>query len=118
MVDEYYRDGLAINRQLAKIQRAEQLGISARLNFSDNSVAVSVTGPVEAPSLSLLLSHPLESDRDFQLRLQRTAQGRYRGTLTRAVSPRWHWTLELPEADGWRLDGSVTANDFDRVDSP
>ena len=112
VVDEYYKDGLAINRKLEKQQRAEQQGISARFEFSGPGVDVTVSGPVDAPGLSLLLSHPLESDRDFQVELSRVAPGRYRGTLEQAVAPRWHWTLELPGGDGWRLDGSIAASDI------
>jgi hypothetical protein len=117
VVDEYYKDGLAINRQLAKKERAEQLGVSAALNFDNRTVSVTTAGPVEAPTLTLLLSHPLESDRDFELALERVGPGLYRGETNEIVSPRWHWTLELPEADGWRLDGSVEATNIGHATS-
>jgi hypothetical protein len=115
VVDEYYKDGLAINRQLEKKQRADASGISATLQFQDDSVDVFTTGQVEATTLALLLSHPLESDRDFKMMLVRVAPGHYRGNLPAPVAPRWHWTLELPQAEGWRLDGSVEAADFGRA---
>ncbi len=115
VVDEYYKDGLAINRRLEKIQRAQTNGIGATLHLQAQSVDVFITGPVEAPNLALLLSHPLESDRDFEMMLVRVAPGHYRGDLQQPVAPRWHWTLELPEADGWRIDGSVQTADFDRA---
>ncbi len=44
VVQDYYKDGLAINRQLEKEERATQLGISATLRFSDNSVSVTDGG--------------------------------------------------------------------------
>jgi len=113
VVDEYYRDGLAINRQLEKQHRAERLGMAARLIFSGETAVVLVSGPEEAVELDLLLSHPLESDRDFRLRLQRVAPGEYRGVLENPVAPRWHWTLQGPGSGGWRLDGTVTAHDID-----
>lgn len=113
VVDEYYRDGLAINRQLEKQHRAGRLGMSARLVFSGTTAVVSVSGPVEAKELDLLLSHPLESDRDFRVRLNRAAPGEYRGLLEKPVAPRWHWTLQGPASGGWRLDGTVTAADID-----
>jgi hypothetical protein len=116
VVDEYYKDGLAINRKLEKQHRAEQQGIAARFEFSGSSVAVAVSGPVVAPRLSLLLSHPLESDRDFRVELTRVAPGQYRGNLEQAVAARWHWTLELPASEGWRLDGSITAADLSQAD--
>jgi hypothetical protein len=115
VVDEYYKDGLAINRKLEKIQRAAQLGVSANLHFTAGTVTADTAGPVEAPRLSLLLSHPLEADRDFRLDLDRVGPGQYRGELPDAVAPRWHWALELPGPQGWRLDGSIQAADIDHV---
>ncbi|NCF17373.1 MAG: hypothetical protein GWP63_03965 [Haliea sp.] len=112
VVDEYYKDGLAINRQLEKKQRAEELGIAATLRFDGDKVAVSLSGSESAPELQLTLSHPLEADRDFVTTLIRSTPGQYLGRLQGEVAPRWHWTLELPEANGWRLDGSLSAGDF------
>lgn len=112
VVDEYYKDGLAINRQLEKKQRAEQQGIAASLVFSGSRVSARVSGPVDAQQLRLFMSHPLESDRDFEAPLERVATGHYQGSLQQAIAPRWHWTLELQEPEGWRLDGSVESSDI------
>jgi hypothetical protein len=112
VADEYYKEGLAINRRLEKKERAADRGISARLQIDGDEVFVSLTGPESAQQLQLRLSHPLESDRDFTTPLIRSSHGEYRGNLQHPVAPRWHWTLELPTEDGWRLDGSVTAADF------
>jgi len=112
VVDEYYKDGLAINRQLEKIQRSDQLGIQASFNFSDDYVTARVDGPVNAASLDLLLSHPLEADRDLPVKLARIAPGIYQAPLPAAVAPRWHWTLSLEQVDGWRLDGVIEAHDI------
>ena len=112
VVDEYYKDGLAINRQLEKKQRAEQQGISASLEFSATDVTVSLSGNETANQLQLMLSHPLESDRDFTTVLIRSAPGVYLGRLPRSVAPRWHWTLERTGDEGWRLDGSLDSDNF------
>ena len=112
VVDNYYKNGLAINRQLEKKQRAEELGISAQLLFTDQSVSVTTAGPVVAGELHLLLSHPLEADRDFKVTVSRIDQQLFRGDLPQQVAPRWHWTLELQAPQGWRLDGAVQATDI------
>jgi hypothetical protein len=112
VVDDYYKVGLAINRQLEKKQLSAELGISAELAFSRGRVTVEVDGPVDSAQLRLRLSHPLEADQDFALVVTRTGDGIYMGELPAAIGPKWHWTLELPEADGWRLDGSVTDRDI------
>jgi len=112
VVDDYYKDGLAINRQLEKKQRGAALGVSAELTFNDGLVTVQVAGPVDVAGLSLLMSHPLEADRDFSVDLKRTGPGIYSGTLADAVAPRWHWTLESSGPEAWRLDGSVASRDI------
>jgi hypothetical protein len=112
VVDDYYRDGLAINRVLEKQERARQQGIEATLAFSDTTVTVTTSGAVTAPHLQLLLSHPMESEQDFAVPLARIGPGLYRGSLPHSVAPRWHWILQLPDATDWRLDGSLQAADF------
>ena len=112
VVDDYYKDGLAINRRLEKKQRAATLGISARLNFRPDSVSVTVAGPVTGEELLLMLSHPLEADRDFRVALTKLTTGIYRGQLQTPVSPRWHWTIEEKLSNSWRLDGVVEATDI------
>src|SRR5210317_1476013 len=73
VVDEYYKNGLAINRQLAKQQRAEEIGLSAVLTVAAGTITVRTTGPIASPVLNLRLSHPLESDADFELPLSRVS---------------------------------------------
>lgn len=115
VVDDYYKDGLAINVQLAKKQRATELGLSAQLQFSGEMVTVELSGPVKDSGLRLLLSHPLDADRDFAVPLVRVAPGFYRGSMGREVAPRWHWILQGLRRDDWRLDGAIEATDIDDV---
>ena len=117
VVDDYYKDGLAINRQLEKKQRAQDLGISARLQFTGQTVTVQTPEAVVAGELHLLMSHPLEADRDFNVTLSRIDERLYRGSLAQPIAPRWHWTLQLQAPDGWRLDGSVKASDIGNASS-
>lgn len=112
VVDEYYKDGLAINRQLEKKQRATDLGITAQLHLERDSVAVTLTGPVNSKELRLLLSHPLEADRDFAVKLTSVEAGYYTGMLDAPVARGWHWTLVGQHSGGWRLDGAVQAADI------
>ncbi len=116
VVDDYYKDGLAINRQLEKKQRAGQLGISATLRFEGDEVTASTSGLVDEQSLQLRLSHPLEADRDFAVTLARIGPQLYRGTLGHAIAPHWHWILEAQSDSSWRLDGAVQAVDIGRAE--
>lgn len=132
VVDEYYKDGLAINRQLEKQRRASDLGLSAEIRVHERRVQLRLEGDAsdtslqrsassgrpqrtdsrdETSGLRLTLSHPLEADRDFQVALERRAPGLYGATMPAQVAPNWHWILESPDGD-WRLDGSLARGDF------
>jgi hypothetical protein len=120
VVDDYYKNGLAINRQLERKQQATARGISAQLQFFDDTVRVQILGPVDDQNLNLRLSHPFETDRDFMVALTRIAPGRYRGILTNNISDHWHWIIEEQNEeqskeeseDGWRLDGVIQASEI------
>ncbi|MEM1112700.1 MAG: FixH family protein [Pseudomonadota bacterium] len=110
VVADYYKEGLAINERIADVERAARLGISADLEFSPAIVTARLTGKVTEPSLLLLLSHPMEADRDIEIRLARVGPGRYQGNLPLALSHRWHWSLLHEGEAGWRLDGTLRLN--------
>ena len=116
VADDYYKEGLAINRQLEKKERAVARGIEAQLLIDGEQVQVSLTGDERSELLQLRMSHPLESDLDFETKLVRSGENSYLGKLHNPVAPRWHWTLEVPGAEGWRLDGSIVAADFAKAD--
>ena len=118
VVDDYYKTGLAINRELENIQRAEALGITARLIFAPERVEIETTGPVADAELELQLSHPLEADQDFSITLRRQTSGVYSAVLNRDVARGWHWKLQSYANGGWRLDGVLTVEDFAYVRGP
>ena len=105
VVDEYYREGLAINRQLQRTHAAETLGIDVTLNATGRQIDVLITGPVDQPQLRLLLSHPMESARDFKVPLQAIGAGAYRGLVPQALSGRWIWIVDAGDGSPWRVDG-------------
>jgi len=110
--DQYYQDGLAINQELDKREQAEALGITASLEVTGDEVRVHTQGPAGTERLRLLLSHPMEADRDFQVMLIESTPGDYRGRLAAGVAPRWHWTLEPATDPTWHLVGSLSQADF------
>jgi hypothetical protein len=116
VANQPYKVGLAINRQLEKKQIAEQRGIQASFQFlgtgAERRVEVRISGLNEDETLNLSLSHPLEADLDFDVRLQYGGAGLYIGRLTRNIAPRWHWTLESNGPEPWRLDGTIERSEI------
>lgn len=105
VIDDYYREGLAINRELARREAAKSLGLSATLQVKNRQLDIALRGSITADQLRLSLSHAMESDRDFVLPVRQVGSGRYRVTLPQPISGRWHWTLDEGITSTWRLDG-------------
>ncbi|MCM5570858.1 FixH family protein [Burkholderiaceae bacterium FT117] len=113
VVDDYYKEGRAINQQLARDDRAAQLGLAATLaagSPGDRSgaggIAVDLRGRLDAAalpdSLTLRLVHATESSLDAQLTLRHAGGGRYLGAGVLPGSGHWIVHLEDPQRS-WRL---------------
>lgn len=103
--DDYYRQGLAINRSLEREAQARQRGLSARVQFnpSGEQVRVTVSGDVSADgALRLLLVRAARSGDDQQVELASVAPGLYEGRLVRPLQGRWHLRLE-DAGHQWRI---------------
>jgi hypothetical protein len=104
VVDEYYKVGLAINRQLVRQQTAESLGIAASIRIDDRKLTARVEGTETLTQLRLRLSHPMEANRDLQVALTQIEPGYYTTQLPLAITGRWHWILDAGDGSTWRLD--------------
>jgi hypothetical protein len=116
VVDDYYKDGLAINQRLFKQERARELGISARLEYLGDAIEVTLAGEIEPPALALNLLHPMDADLDQQLSLAKIQPGVYRARLSLPTGSRWIWQLEplgIPGGEIWRVDGELTVRRAD-----
>ncbi len=109
VVDNYYKEGLAINQQLGADRTAQQLGLQAQLRFdADGSVALRLGDELTPPAqLQLQLIHPLDSDRDLTLRLEHLGGNEYAGQLAAVPDGRWHLHLGDPADNRWRLRDNV-----------
>lgn len=111
VVDDYYREGKAINQTLARDQQASRLGLSATIERSgDGSGTIGLAasnGAMAAPAgLRLRLVHPTDAQADRDAIAVLGPDGRYAipaGTLP--GSGRWTVMLE-DAANQWRLVGA------------
>jgi uncharacterized protein len=111
--DDYYRQGLAINRTLDRDARARERGLSARLQFNPSGDRVRVTMAGDASSdgpLHLQLVRAARSGDDQDVTLVPVAPGLYEGRLSRPVQGRWHLRLE-DEGGQWRIAATVQLPD-------
>ena len=113
VVDDYYREGKAINRQLARDALARQLGLKATLvRGPAGEVRIDLAGNAQAllpPALRLKVVHATRADQDQTFDLRLVAPGRYASTQGMLpIDGRWNLLLEDP-AGSWRLTTSVSS---------
>lgn len=109
--DDWYKDGVAINRSLERLEAARTLGIRASMRFDAEhdrvSVALEGEGTATLAEVSLHLSHATQVEHDRRVRLARVAPGRFEGRLAELPIGRFHASLEPPAAPrdpgAWRL---------------
>ncbi len=104
--DDWYKEGRAINQNMARDEAAAKLGIVAdiRMDALTGEVNVSLqekTALQKSPEqLQLALSHPTQAEADQHLVLLKKPDGHYHGQLQAALHGRFD--IELGDAD-WRL---------------
>ncbi|WP_371324702.1 FixH family protein [Dechloromonas sp. ZY10] len=112
VVDDYYKQGLAVNQRLHRDQQASDLGMAADLMRSGANVRLLLTAGLETqmPSeVAIKISHPTRAGQDQILRVTQEAPGFYSGKLTDEIAGRWLVTIEDPAAK-WRLHGEWHAD--------
>lgn len=108
VVDDYYREGRAINQQLARDDVASHLGLDATLSRKPSGGGVAVELRSRDTSfgypevLRLRLVHTTEAALDGELKLVHSGNGRY--DAAGALPGSGHWIVHLEDPQGrWRL---------------
>jgi uncharacterized protein len=106
--DDYYKDGLAINRYLEQDDIAQQMQLAATGKLAKGYIDVTLSG-TDLPTYKHLVlnwQHPTDEDRDFQTVLLNNGANHYTGQVSDNVAGRWYLDLESFDNDkesGWRL---------------
>jgi hypothetical protein len=114
VTEDYYKQGLSVDRTLARSREAVELGLEVRVRFSGETVWLSLKSikklPLRQPkSLSLTLSHPTRAGLD-QAAVLVGNEGEYTGQLHVPASGHWLVLVEDEERT-WRLMGNVQLPD-------
>ena len=119
VVDDYYKRGLEINREIRRDTAASSLGLRAGIAVHPGRRLVEVKlssrrGLADLPQrLELRLAHPTRSGLDQLIILERVENGRYAGPVERLEPGEWHLHLETQE---WRLMGRMPVPGTGRTD--
>jgi hypothetical protein len=111
VADDYYKQGLGVNRVIAREAEARALGIEGAVQFNAERTRVRVVlRAAAAPkSLRLALVHPTLPAEDQALELAQVSDGVYEGALRPPRDATLRLVLE--DADNrWRLAGSWTTH--------
>ena len=108
VADDYYRQGMQINRSLARDAEAARLGLAATLTFpAPGGVEVRLAGAgtgTDGDRLTLRFAHATRSGADVRVRLTRSADGGWRGALPPLPPGKWYAELGNEQ---WRLAAPV-----------
>ncbi len=111
VAEDYYKQGMAINRTLLRERAAQQLGLHATVQIVEDRVKVALVsdrGATLPPALRLRVVHPTRAMSDAKVELHRDARGAYTGIATGAVGKPGSRTLILEDAgQTWRLTGAL-----------
>jgi len=101
VADDYYKRGLAINRDLGRDRVAAERGITAVVARTADTLRVQLDG--DAPEAVFVhLAHSVRAEHDLRLRLARTASGAYEAALEALPPGRWRVVVEDPRGE-WRI---------------
>lgn len=100
VAEDYYKEGLAINRVLAREEAARRLGVSGELSFAPGRLAVELKGAAPE-ALFAHLAHATRSGHDLRLRLA-PDKGVYAAQLPPLPAGRWRIAIEDPRG-AWRI---------------
>lgn len=101
VAEDYYRQGLGINKVLAREEAARALGIAADLEIDSGMLRVRLRG--QAPqALFVHMAHATREGHDQRLRLAPVGAGVYEAPLPALPAGRWHMVIEDPQAT-WRI---------------
>lgn len=109
VVDDYYKEGKAINLSLDKFASAKRKNITTDLTIDNGSIALKFHSgiPQEGVALKLGFYHTTLADRDVSVLLSRDATGMYRGFTEQNLAGKWQITLS-PIDESWKIQKTVT----------
>jgi hypothetical protein len=104
VAEDYYKQGLAVNRVMARDAKAEALGMQADVQFNEehDRVRVMIRGGSQPAAITLRLVHPTRAGEDQVVTLAHAGGGVYEGRI--APPGRGRWSLRIEDGEGtWRI---------------
>ena len=103
--DDYYKEGLAINRDLARERAAKAMALDGTVALRDGRAHVRLTANAPLPDrLMLVFAHPTRTGEDRSIALAREPSGEWSASLPPLAPGRWRVQLH---SRAWRVDALI-----------
>lgn len=104
VADDYYKQGLAINRTIARDAQAKSLAIGGELVVADGSVRVTLQATTALPDrIALRFAHPARASEDRVVFLARREGTTFEAPVPPLAPVAWRAIVETPE---WRVSAT------------
>ncbi|MDP4983351.1 FixH family protein [Pseudoalteromonas tunicata] len=108
VVDDYYKQGKAINLELSKFQKAKALYLHGDLTIDADKVTFAFTkgDASKVTALKLAFYHPTLKENDFDMILAKNANGHFSGFSDHINQERYTIFIE-PMDQSWKLKENI-----------
>ena len=117
VVDDYYKQGKAINQDLRRDRVASNLGLqfSLRYDAASGNLVGGMKGLTNQLPLTLLLIHPTVPQKDKRMVVTPDSEGQF--SLSLPMLERAHWQVQIEDAArSWRLQGDWSWPQQNKID--
>lgn len=105
VASDYYKQGKAINAQLAQLHRAEALGLSSmKMVATDRAVLITFPDSLLRDRIDVVLAHPVDADRDIRAVVVPNAGGVYEIALQKRLTERRRVVVTDAPVRSWRVE--------------
>lgn len=105
VASDYYKQGKAINAQLAQLRRAEALGLSTmKMRSTDNAVLVTFPDSPLRDRIDVVLAHPVDEALDIRANVSPNADGVYEIALQKKLTERRRVVVTDAPVRSWRVE--------------
>ena len=105
VASDYYKQGKAINAQLAQLHRAEALGLSSmKMVATDHALLITFPDSLLRDRIDVVLAHPVDADRDIRAVVVPNAAGVYEIALQKRLTERRRVVVTDAPARSWRVE--------------
>ena len=115
VVDDYYKVGKQINRELKRDKAAQAHGLRAQLSVDGETLVVFIASNPDyspTPALEISFFYSTRADIDKETFVEQTSPGIYKGPMPKLETGRWNVQIA---SDDWRLLGSLRAPEETKV---